>query len=132
MAIVKTAISVTELLDMYIAVLTKNSLQFPDAMFDFFASLGAREVGFNLDEMDGCNTESSMSEKGASELYQHFIKVFWERLKENPNALSIREFKNIMTPPLTQVLPVFRRKPIPIKHSIAKAFRRDTEHPHLH
>jgi hypothetical protein len=37
-----------------------------------------------------------------------------------------------MTPPLTQVLPVFRRKPIPIKHSIAKAFRRDTEHPHLH
>ncbi len=51
---------------------------------------------------------------------------------EGFNITVIEALSCGMTPPLTQVLPVFRRKPIPIKHSIAKAFRRDTEHPHLH
>ena len=44
-----------------IAVLTAPALDEPDVLFDFFASLGARSVGFNIDEIEGPNTQSSLS-----------------------------------------------------------------------
>lgn len=58
-----------------IAVLTDYSLDFPDEIYRFFRELGVKSLCFNMDEEDGVNTKSTLSE--ATELK---MKSFWKRM----------------------------------------------------
>lgn len=74
-----------------IAVLTNYSLSYPNEIYDFFASLkGLRSVGFNVDEEDGININSTITEDQKSKL-----KEFWERIYElqmiEENYIHVRE-----------------------------------------
>lgn len=44
-----------------IAVVSRTSLDHADELVPFFAALGARSVGFNVEEIEGANAESSLA-----------------------------------------------------------------------
>jgi uncharacterized protein len=75
-----------------IAVITKESLSRADDIFDFFATSGAYQVGFNIEEQEGIHTTSSLKAQGTDET----IRLFWQRLykryKNGEAAFTIREF----------------------------------------
>lgn len=95
-----------------IAVLTADSLDHADALYDFFAASGIREVGFNMEETEGENQRSSLD--GAPEpggaapdaagagvrerseaRYRRFLERFWERTMAEPGRVNLREFDGI-------------------------------------
>ena len=74
-----------------IAVLTNNSINYPSEIYDFFSSLkGLKSVGFNVDEEDGINIKSTITEDHKSKL-----KDFWEKIYElqmmEDNYIHVRE-----------------------------------------
>ena len=56
-----------------ICVLTSHSLSRAEEIYDFFHKLGAKTVGFNVDEIEGINRSSSMDENGFFER----LSAFW-------------------------------------------------------
>ncbi len=44
-----------------ICVLTREALDHPDEIFDFFAELNPLQLGFNIEETEAANTESSLA-----------------------------------------------------------------------
>ena len=43
-----------------ICVITSHSLEFAAEIYEFFSDIGAQSVGFNVDEIEGANSSSSM------------------------------------------------------------------------
>jgi uncharacterized protein len=78
-----------------ICVLTRQHLDEPDAVFDFFLDQGIREVGFNIEEVDGANQTSSLT-NDALEAFQRFFKRILERYQEDPTRISIREINRVV------------------------------------
>jgi uncharacterized protein len=74
-----------------IAVLTAYSLDYPDEIYDFFRHLGVREVGFNVDEVDGINARSSLGDAGMEERFPAFMRRILRRMIEDKMALTVRE-----------------------------------------
>lgn len=58
-----------------ISVLTDYSLDFPDEIYRFFRNLGVKSLCFNMDEEDGVNTKSTLS--NATDVK---MKEFWKRM----------------------------------------------------
>ena len=79
-----------------IAVLTRDALQMPDAIFDFFADLGAEQVGFNVEEIEAAHTRSSLEAEDAAGLCRHFWQRMVERVQAEPGRLRLRELDSVM------------------------------------
>ena len=75
-----------------IAVLTGDSLNFPDEIFDFFVENEIRRIGFNIDELEGSNQSSSFSGDGVEDRYRAFMQRFLELTKNKDGYLQVREF----------------------------------------
>jgi uncharacterized protein len=73
-----------------IAVITKDSLDNPVEIYNFFKELNVTNIGFNIDEIEGVNVSSSITEDSEEK-----IKEFWRTLftlQTIPeNFLNIRE-----------------------------------------
>lgn len=78
-----------------IAVLTDDALDQADLLFDFFADHGLHNLAFNMEETEGDNLSSSLSRPHAEARYVSFLERFWERLRQQPGALRLREFDEI-------------------------------------
>lgn len=80
-----------------IAVLTADSLDYPDEIFDFFIGQGIMDVGFNMEETEGINTQSSLNsnEDGLADRYRAFLSRIWERIAQTNNEFQLREFESI-------------------------------------
>jgi uncharacterized protein len=76
-----------------IAVLTQNSLAFPEEIFNFFLEHRIRNVGFNIDETEGANPSSSLAKVGVEERYRAFMKRLYELTKSRNGYLKVREFE---------------------------------------
>lgn len=60
-----------------IAVLTNYSIDYPTEIYNFFKSLkGLRSVGFNVDEEDGINLKSTITEDHKTKLKEFWSKIF--------------------------------------------------------
>lgn len=79
-----------------ICVLTSDSLDHPDAIFDYFANVGALSVGFNIEEIEGANSTSSLANDGTTERFRAFITRIVERVRAAPGQLRIREIDNVL------------------------------------
>lgn len=83
-----------------IMVLTDFSLDYASDIFNFFLDNNIRKVGFNIDEVEGSNKESSY-EKTSIARYKKFLRELLDLNKESKIKLSIREInqtiKNIYT-----------------------------------
>jgi uncharacterized protein len=84
-----------------IAVLTTDALEHADVMFRFFESLGAVEVGFNVEEQEGIHRSSSLNTGSAADRVEHFWERLYELYEASGHAIQIREFQRATTAILT-------------------------------
>lgn len=78
-----------------IAVLSQDSLNYPDEIFNFFLENGITDVAFNMEETEGINQDSSLNQSGTDERYQAFMQRFWDLTIQSQGALKVREFETI-------------------------------------
>lgn len=76
-----------------IAVITAESLDYPDEIFNFFRDQEIYDIGFNMEEIEGVNQSSSLEQEEALERYRHFVRRFWQRTVDAPEAFKVREFE---------------------------------------
>jgi uncharacterized protein len=80
-----------------ITVLTSDSLDFPDELFDFYRAHGIRAVGFNVEEIEGPHTISSLQRAGTAQRFRRFFARFVELAAGADPPLSVREFETSAT-----------------------------------
>jgi uncharacterized protein len=78
-----------------ITVLTDRALDDPDRLFDFYVRHGISEVGFNIEEIEGANTASSLA-GGNEAKYREFIRRFFALVWQAPGVLKVREFESAL------------------------------------
>jgi uncharacterized protein len=78
-----------------ITVLTADALAAPDELFDFYLEHGIRHVGFNVEEIEGPHTVSSLEAAGSRDAYAAFMRRIMARIRDSPpGTLSVREITN--------------------------------------
>jgi uncharacterized protein len=76
-----------------IAVLTQDSLPYPDEIFNFFCEHQLWDVGFNMEETEGVNLQSSLDSQGTLERYRAFMERFWHLATTSEPEFRVREFE---------------------------------------
>lgn len=74
-----------------IAVVTGDSLDHADEIFDFFIENGITRFGFNVEEQEGVHTRSTLENAGSDRVEAFFRRIF-ERQKAHRGAVRVREF----------------------------------------
>jgi uncharacterized protein len=74
-----------------ISVLTKDALQQPDRMFDFFQDYALHDIAFNIEEIEGVHTDSDLIGDEAYRLCYSFFSTFLGRNRAAGFPLHIRE-----------------------------------------
>ncbi|MBI3436671.1 MAG: GRRM system radical SAM/SPASM domain protein [Proteobacteria bacterium] len=74
-----------------IGVLTRNALHAPDDVWRFFETLGATQVALNVEEAEGINASSSLSQDDGGESFRAFIQRIAKLRGANP-SIRLREF----------------------------------------
>jgi uncharacterized protein len=77
-----------------ISVLTSFSLKHPEEMWKFFMENEITSIGFNIEEAEGNNTQSSCSNSSIED-YKSFIQRFLKVVSESSKKVRIREFERI-------------------------------------
>jgi uncharacterized protein len=80
-----------------ISVLTQDSLDYPDEIFNFFMENGITEVGFNMEEAEGVHQFSTLDQPGIEERYRAFIQRFWDLTVQADGTFKLREFEAMCT-----------------------------------
>jgi len=84
-----------------LAVLTRDSLDYPDEIFDYFLESGVPGVGFNIEEIENENTSTSFDDdrNGSTQDHQKRLRAFFDRLFvrwwPHREHIQIREFVDI-------------------------------------
>lgn len=73
-----------------ICVLTSESLKQPDAIYEFFRDIGCRNLGFNVEEVEGANKTTSLSAQSVAQ-YKAFLRHLLNRVRAEHNIMQIRE-----------------------------------------
>ena len=79
-----------------IAVLTRDALDQADAIYEFFASLGAEQVGFNVEEAEAAHARSSLEAVGSETALRAFWARLLQRLQAEPGRLRVREVEAVL------------------------------------
>lgn len=83
-----------------LCVLTAQSLQQPEAIYDFFAQLGVPWLAFNVEEVEGANRSASTSTAACPDIrqrYAHFLSVFFRRWMADGQPFRVREFDDFLS-----------------------------------
>lgn len=80
-----------------ISVITKESLDYPDEMFNFFVENEIFDIAFNIEEMEGVNTVSSLNGTEIEVKYRKFIERFWELVTNSKSPFIVREFEVLIS-----------------------------------
>jgi uncharacterized protein len=91
-----------------ITVLTSDALDYPDELFDFYQANGIRSVGFNVEEIEGPHTTSSLQRPGTPERFRRFLMRFLTLARAADPPLLVREFETSAA----ALLGARRRRPI--------------------
>ncbi|HYJ87757.1 MAG TPA: cyclophane-forming radical SAM/SPASM peptide maturase GrrM/OscB [Pyrinomonadaceae bacterium] len=75
-----------------IAVITEQALDFPDEIFQFFLDNGVRQVGFNIEELEGVNQTSTLTGDSKGQRVKDFFRRIYELQKESDGVVAVREF----------------------------------------
>ncbi len=76
-----------------ITVLTADALAYPDELFDFYRDHGVEEVAFNVEEIEGPHTTSSLLGQRTEERFRRFLSRFLDLALEADPPLRVREFE---------------------------------------
>ena len=80
-----------------ISVLTRTALNHPDELFRFYEEYGIREVGFNIDEIEGIHKTSSLSGDLDDGIVANFFRRFSELMRQRSYTITIRELEEMLT-----------------------------------
>ena len=75
-----------------IAVVTEQSLDFPDEIFQFFLDHDIRRIGFNIEELEGVNQTSTLMSDSVDQRIKDFFRRIYSLQKESDGIVAIREF----------------------------------------
>lgn len=78
-----------------ICVLTRESLDYPDQIFDFFLENNLQSLGFNVEELEGIHRHSSLTRPDTERAFREFMSHFWDRVAQSNGAISLREFEKV-------------------------------------
>jgi uncharacterized protein len=79
-----------------ITVLTEKSLDDPDRLFDFYVQNGIKDVGFNIEEIEGACPRSSLARDGVEVRFRKFIRRFFDLAWDRPGLLKVRELESTL------------------------------------
>lgn len=77
-----------------ISVLTRDSLDYPDELYAFYVEHGIEQVGFNVEEIEGPNRQSSLAAPDGEARYREFLSRFYDLVARGPAPLRVREFES--------------------------------------
>jgi len=97
-----------------IMVVTKYSLDYPDKICDFFIENEIDEIGFNIDEMEGCNNSTSF-DSVEDDKFKYFIQRLLRRSVESNGRFRVREFWLNIRPFTTEVSEPFNTTNAPFR-----------------
>jgi uncharacterized protein len=75
-----------------IAVSTNTSLDYPDEIFEFFVRHEVRDLGFNVEEIEGPHQSSSLQTDDIGDRYKSFLSRFFDLAAGAGWPLRVREF----------------------------------------
>jgi uncharacterized protein len=112
-----------------ICVLTRESLKWPDRIYDFFKGAGFNSIAFNVEESEGIHHRSGLQDVAAEEIqvsYESFMRRIWHRWRSDTSRMVIREFKQTLgCMALLQENPAFVRVPPEVAPFTIITIRRD-------
>jgi uncharacterized protein len=79
-----------------ICVVTKAHLDHPDRLYHFFVELGIKELGFNIEEIDGINKNSTLNGDEAAAAFARFFSRIMFNYRQNPDLICIREVERVL------------------------------------
>ena len=79
-----------------ISVLTSESLDYADELYDFYVDNEIREVAFNIEEIEGPHAASTLGTAGVESRFRRFIGRFFDLVARDDLALSVREFDSMV------------------------------------
>lgn len=88
-----------------ITVLTNDSLDHADEIFEFYRQHGIREIGFNIEEIEGVNRTSSLMEERIYDRFTAFMSRFYDLVKGSSEPFLVREFQSAASAILSGGLP---------------------------
>lgn len=98
-----------------ITVLTREALDQPDMLFDFYRDAGIDDVAFNIEEIEGVHAGSSMAGEQVEQAYRAFVGRFIERMRDEPEILTLREVRDALGVLRHGVLPGFNQEAEPMR-----------------
>ena len=75
-----------------ITVLTRESLSQPQRLFHFYAANGIGRLAFNVEEIEGVHTASSLSGNDVDREVREFYQTFMTLIKAHGAKIEVREF----------------------------------------
>jgi uncharacterized protein len=78
-----------------ISVLTKEALDYPDQIFDFYVENGIQRIGFNIEEIEGVNNSSTLCASESTERVRSFMRRFLFLVSSSTARLDVREFDGL-------------------------------------
>lgn len=79
-----------------ITVLTSESMDFPDELFDFYLKYGLRQVAFNVEEIEGIHLRSSLDSPGICQRFADFLERFYDLVDSLDEPFFVREFASTL------------------------------------
>lgn len=82
-----------------ICVLTRESLKYPDQIYDFFKENEFASLAFNVEEREGARHISSLSDLSSGDVgreYSAFMSRIWDRWRNDGSSIQIREFQHLL------------------------------------
>ncbi len=82
-----------------ICVLRRESLAFPDRIYDFFVDAGFESFAFNVEESEGVYLQSGLRELRPDDIresYTAFMRRVWQRWRGDGCVTEIREFRQLL------------------------------------
>jgi uncharacterized protein len=79
-----------------ISVLGGAALEDPDSLFEFYRINDLQEIGFNIEEIEGCNTHTSIDPVAAERKIERFFARLSQLMEQHRFPLKIRELEETM------------------------------------
>ena len=79
-----------------ISVLTAESLDYADELYDFYVENELREVAFNIEEIEGPHAASTLDDASIEDRFRRFIGRFFDLVARVESAISVREFDSMV------------------------------------
>ena len=79
-----------------ITVLTRQALDDPEALFRFYLQSGIKEIGFNIEEIEGAHGSSSLAGSDIEARFRRFIGRFFALVWSAGGLLRVRELEDTL------------------------------------